>query len=57
MAARAKVVEKRAAFAGVGSRRWANCEDLKSVADGRPRASIVNGFVLAIVGAGGGWAL
>jgi hypothetical protein len=54
VAARAKVVEKRAAFAGTGNRRWGNCEDLRSVADGRPRASIVNGFVLAIVGAGNG---
>jgi hypothetical protein len=54
VAARAKVVENRAAFAGIGRRRWVKCEDLRSVAAGRPRASIVNGFVLAIVGAGGG---
>jgi hypothetical protein len=52
VAARAKVVEKRATVAGDG-RRVMNCEGRSSVAAGRVRASIVNGFVLAIVGAGG----
>lgn len=53
MAARATVVEKRAAFTVVGSRRGVNCDDLSSDAAGRARVSIINGFVLAIVGAGG----
>ena len=52
VAARAKVVEKRATVAGDG-RRDMYGGDRKSVAAGRPRASIINGFVLAIVVAEG----
>lgn len=51
MAARAKVVENRATVAGDG-RPGAKGDGLSSVAAGRLRASIVNGLVLAIVGAG-----
>jgi hypothetical protein len=53
VAARRAVVEKKATVAGEGKRPDANCVDLSSVAAEGPRASIVNGFVLAIVGAGG----
>ena len=52
MAARDRVVEKKATVAGDGRRADANCDGLSSVAAGRPRASIVNGFVLAIGVAG-----
>ena len=52
MAARDRVVEKKATVAGEGRRPDANCEDLSIVAADGPRASMVNGFVLAIVGAG-----
>lgn len=55
VAAREKVVEKRATVAGEGRRPDAKCDGLSSVAAGRLRASIVNGFVLAIVS--GGWSL
>lgn len=51
VAARGIVVEKKATVAGEGRRPAANCDDLKSVAAVWPRASIVSGFVLAIVGA------
>jgi hypothetical protein len=51
VAARRTVVEKKATVAGEGKRPDANCDDLSSVAAEGPRASIVNGFVLAIVGA------
>lgn len=44
-----RVVEKKATVAGEGRRPDANCDDLSSVAAGRPRASIVNGFVVTIV--------
>tara|TARA_R110002003_G_scaffold104_40_gene8539 strand:- start:4893 stop:5051 length:159 start_codon:yes stop_codon:yes gene_type:complete len=37
--------------AGEGRRPGANCDDLSSVAAEEPRANIVNGIVLAIVGA------
>jgi hypothetical protein len=50
VAARRRVVEKKATVAGEGRRPDANCDDLSSVAAGRPRASMVNGLVLAIVG-------
>lgn len=50
VAARGKVVENRATVAGDGRRPDANCDGLRSVDVGRLRASIVNGFVLAIVG-------
>jgi hypothetical protein len=43
------VVEKKATVAGEGRRPDANCDDLSSVAAEEPRASIVNGLVLAIV--------
>ena len=49
-AARGKVVEKKATVAGEGRRPDANCDGLSSVAAGRPRASIVNGLVEAMVG-------
>lgn len=52
VAALRTVVEKKAAVAGEGRRPDANCEDLSSVAAAGPRANMVNGFVLAIVGAG-----
>jgi hypothetical protein len=52
VAARRTVVEKKATVAGEGRRPDANCDDLSNVAAEEPRASIVNGFVLAIVGAG-----
>jgi hypothetical protein len=52
VAARRMVVEKKATVAGEGRRPDANCDCLSSVAAGAPRASIVNGFMLAIVGAG-----
>jgi hypothetical protein len=52
VAARRTVVEKKATVAGDGRRPDANCDDLSSVAAEEPRASIVNGFMLAIVGAG-----
>jgi hypothetical protein len=45
------VLEKKATVAGEG-RRAANCACLRSVEAGRPRASNINGVVLAIVGAG-----
>jgi hypothetical protein len=51
VAARRKVEEKKATVAGEGRRADANCEDLSSVVAEGPRASIINGFVLAIVGA------
>jgi hypothetical protein len=51
VAARRKVVEKKATVAGEGRRPDANCDDLRRVAAEEPRASIINGFVLAIVGA------
>lgn len=51
MAAREVVLEKRATVAGEG-RRAANWACLRSIAAGRPRASIINGVVLAIAGAG-----
>jgi hypothetical protein len=44
------VVEKRATVAGEGRRPEAKCDDLSSVAADGPRASMVNGFVLAIMG-------
>lgn len=47
------MVEKKATVAGEGRRPDAKCDDLSSVAAVGPRANIVNGFVLAIVGAGG----
>jgi hypothetical protein len=50
VAARRRVVEKKATVAGEGRRPDANCDDLSSVAAEEPRASIVNGLVLAIVG-------
>ena len=46
------MVEKKATVAGEGRRPDAKCDDLSSVAAVDPRANIVNGFVLAIVGAG-----
>lgn len=52
MAARERVVEKRATVAGEGRRPDANCDGRSNVAAGRLRANIINGFVLAIVGAG-----
>lgn len=52
VAARAKVVLKRATVAGE-AKRGANCDCLSSVVADGPRASIVNGLVLAIVGACG----
>jgi hypothetical protein len=45
------VVENRATVAGEGRRPEAKCDALSSVAAEGPRASMVNGFVLAIVGA------
>jgi hypothetical protein len=51
VAARRMVVEKNATVAGEGRRPDANCDVLSSVAADEPRASIINGFVLAIVGA------
>jgi hypothetical protein len=51
VAARRTVVEKNATVAGEGWRPDANCDVLSSVAAEEPRASIINGFVLAIVGA------
>jgi hypothetical protein len=51
VAARRTVVEKKATVAGEGKRPDANCDDRSNVAAEEPRASIVNGFVLAIVGA------
>jgi hypothetical protein len=50
VAARRTVVEKKATVAGEGRRPDANCDDLSSAAAEVPRASIVNGMVLAIVG-------
>jgi len=52
VAARAKVVEKSATVAGEGRRPAAKGEGLKSVAAGLLRASMLSGFVLAIVGDG-----
>jgi len=49
VAARDRVVEKKATVAGEGRRPDANCGDRRSVAAGRLRANIVNGFALAIV--------
>lgn len=51
VAARRTVVEKKATVAGDGRRPDANCDDLSSVVAEGPRANIVNGFMLAIVGA------
>lgn len=51
VAARRTVVEKNAMVAGEGRRPVGNCDALSSVVADGPRASIVNGFVLAIVGA------
>lgn len=51
VAARGKVVLKKATVAGEAN-RGANCDCLSSVVADGPRASIVNGLVLAIVGAG-----
>ena len=50
VAARGKVVLKKATVAGE-AKRGANCACLSSVVADGPRASIVNGLVLAIVGA------
>lgn len=55
MAARDRVVEKKATVAGEGSRWEANCDGRSIVAAGRLRASNVNGLVLAIMG--GRWSL
>ena len=52
VAARGKVVLKKATVAGE-AKRGANCDCLSSVVADGPRASIVNGLVLAIVGACG----
>lgn len=52
VAARANVVLKKATVAGE-AKRGANCDCLSSVVAEGPRASIVNGLVLAIVGACG----
>ena len=52
VAARANVVLKKATVAGE-AKRGANCDCLSSVVADGPRASIVNGLVLAIVGACG----
>jgi hypothetical protein len=49
VAARAKVVEKRATVAGEGKRPAAKAEGRSSVGAKRVRASMVNGRVLAIV--------
>jgi hypothetical protein len=49
VAARERVVEKKATVAGEERRPDANCGDRSRVAAGRLRASIVNGFALAIV--------
>ena len=49
MAARERVVEKKATVAGEGRRPDANCGDRSRVAAGRLHASIVNGFTLAIL--------
>ena len=49
VAARGKVVEKKATVAGDGKRADANCGDRSRVAAGRLRANIGNGFALAIV--------
>jgi hypothetical protein len=46
------VVEKKATVAGEGKRPGAQWDALSSVAADGPRASMVNGFVLAMVGAG-----
>lgn len=53
VAALRTVVEKRAIDAGEGRRPDAICDDLSRVAAEEPRTSIVNGFVLAILGAVG----
>jgi hypothetical protein len=45
------VVEKKATWAGEGRRWAAKCEDLSMAAGEGPRASIVNGLELAMVGA------
>ena len=50
VAARGKVVLKKATVAGE-AKRGANCDCLSSAVADEPRASIVNGLVLAIVGA------
>jgi hypothetical protein len=52
VAARGNVVLKKATVAGE-AKRGANCDCLSSVVADGPRASIVNGLVLAIVGACG----
>jgi len=49
VAARVRVAEKKATVAGVGRRTDATCDGRRRVAAGRLRASIVNGFVLAIM--------
>jgi hypothetical protein len=49
VAARERVVENKATVAGEGRRPDAKCGDRSSVAAGRVRANIVNGFALAIV--------
>jgi hypothetical protein len=49
VAARERVVEKRATVAGEERRPDANCGDRSRATAGRLRASIVNGFALAIV--------
>jgi len=49
VAARERVVEKKATVAGEGRRPDAKCGDRSSVAAGRLRANIVNGFALAMV--------
>jgi hypothetical protein len=49
VAARESVVEKKATVAGEGRRPDANCDVRSMVAAERLRASIVNGFALAMV--------
>jgi len=53
VAARGKVVEKRATVAGVGRRPAAKWEGSRRAATGRVRASMVSDRVLAIMDAGG----
>jgi hypothetical protein len=51
VAARGKVVEKKAAVAGEGRRLDERGDGLKSTDAGRLRTSMLNGFVLAIMDA------
>ena len=53
VAARERVVEKKTTVAGEGRRPDAKCGERSSAAAGRLRASIVNGFALAIVSVDG----